>query len=94
MKKKIELININCPSCGTPIVTTYRGRDVKGELLHKCSKCKRYWKVDYTNQKVIWVKGKEDNTQDKEFKLDMSTGKCHPLYLGNIDKALLRREGA
>lgn len=77
MNKEPELVNINCPSCGTPIVTTYKGKDVKGELLHKCGKCKRYWDVDYTKGSVIWIKGKEKNTPIKEFKLDLSTGSCY-----------------
>ena len=96
MKKKTELININCPGCGTPIVTTYtyKGRDVRGELLHKCGKCKRYWNVDYTSRKVLWIKGKENCTPTKEFKLDLSTGDCYPLDTREHDQALLRREGA
>lgn len=92
MKK--ELININCPVCGNPIVTAYKGKDVQGELLHKCGKCKRYWDVNYTNKRVIWVKGKENSTPIKEYRLDLSTGNCYPLYSGKPDKALLRREGA
>lgn len=94
MKKEVELINVNCPVCGNPIVTTYKGRDVKGQLLHKCGKCKRYWDVNYTNKRVRWVKGKENNTPIKEYRLDLETGKCYPLYSGKPDEALLRREGA
>lgn len=94
MIKESELVNIKCPVCGTPIVTVFKKKNVQGEMLHKCCKCKRYWDVDYTNKSVIWDKGKENSTPIKQFKLDLSTGSCYALYIENTDKALLRREGA
>ena len=94
MNKEAELVKIKCPSCGNTIVTAYKGKDVKGELQHKCAKCGRLWDVDYTNESVKWCGGKEKYTPIKEYKLKLSTGSCYPLYTGNMDKALLRREGA
>lgn len=93
MIKKTE-VNINCPTCGTPLTTIFLGKDVKGIFQHKCGKCKRYWKVDYTNQTVAWVKGKEESTSIKEFQLNLATGNSLPFAYENIHKALLRREGA
>lgn len=79
MKNESNLVNIQCPSCGTPIVTTYKGKDVKGALQHKCGKCKRYWDVDYTSKSVNWLKGKEECTPIREFNLDLSSGICTPM---------------
>lgn len=78
MAKITELVNINCPICGNPIVTTYKGKGVKGVLQHKCGKCKRYWNVDYTNKTIVWVKGKENNTSVKDWLLDLSSGNSYP----------------
>jgi C4-type Zn-finger protein len=79
MKNESNLININCPVCGNPIVTAYKDKDVKGELLHKCGQCKRYWDLDYTNKSAKWVKGKENSTPVRYFTLDLSTGNCSPM---------------
>ncbi len=93
MVKKIE-VNIKCPTCGTTMVTAYMGEDIKGILQHKCVKCRRYWNVDYTAKIVIWAKGKEESTSIKEFQLNLATGDSSPFANENINKALLRREGA
>ncbi len=78
MAKKTE-VNIKCSVCGNTIVNKDIDKKVMGELNHKCSKCKRCWCVDYTNEKVTWVKGKKENTPIKEFSLDLSTGNSYPI---------------
>jgi DNA-directed RNA polymerase subunit RPC12/RpoP len=88
MNKK--LINIECPTCGNPIVSKYANGEVTGLLLHKCSRCKRYWDLNYTTGTISWVDGKPDKTPAKNFIVDLSTGKTRPMY----DKALMRRKGA
>ena len=80
MVEKTELINISCPVCGTTMVSTYKGRDIKGILQHKCGKCKRYWNVDYTNRTIIWVKGKEADELVKNWQLNLSTGYSIPIW--------------
>lgn len=69
MDQGTELVNINCPVCGTPIVTAYKEKNVEGILMHKCAKCKRYWNVDYTNKTIDWAKGKESSTPIKNWEL-------------------------
>lgn len=95
MKKEDKnSVNVKCPVCSNTLVTKHKDEEVTGRLLHKCSKCKRYWNVNYTTKIIAWKDGKVDNTPIKKFKLDMATGKCQAIYSGNIEKALLRREGA
>jgi DNA-directed RNA polymerase subunit RPC12/RpoP len=94
MKKNEELINIVCPACANTIVTKYKGKEIIGELQHKCSKCKRYWNLNYTTKTITWKAGKADTTPIKKFELDLFTGISYPLYSENMEKALLRREGA
>jgi transposase-like protein len=94
MKKGKDSVNIKCPACTTTIVTKYKGIEIIGELQHKCSKCKRYWDLNYTTKTITWKAGKADTTLIKKFKLNLLTGISYPIFSENTEKALLRREGA
>jgi transposase-like protein len=93
-KNEEELINILCPACANTIVAKYKGEIVTGKLQHKCRVCKRYWDLNYTTKTITWKGGKADKTPITKFKLDMATGKWQPINSENVEKALLRREGA
>lgn len=84
-----SLVNVKCPMCGTTLVTVEIGEEVKGQFQHKCGKCKRYWRIDYTMKVVTHVQGKVEITPIKKWLLDLKTGESKP----HIHQALLRREG-
>lgn len=78
MSKKMK-VNIKCPKCGIPIVAIFKEHKVQGVLQHKCSKCKRFWNVDYTSRVVLWAHGKEAATLIRRYQLDLATGISLPI---------------
>lgn len=73
-----SLVNVKCPMCGTTLVTVEIGEEVKGPFQHKCGKCKRYWRIDYTKKVVTHVQGKVEITPIKKWLLDLKTGESKP----------------
>ncbi len=74
----IKEINIKCPTCETILTTVNIGEDVKGTFIHKCIRCKRYWKMNYTKDDVFWIRGKDNTTFIKRYKLDKKSGNSTP----------------
>lgn len=74
MVKDNSLINVKCPMCETTLVSVEKCEEVKGPFQHKCGKCKRFWRVDYTTRIVKHVKGKNDSTPIKIWLLNLETG--------------------
>jgi len=78
MAENQSLVNVKCPMCETTLVTVEMGEEVKGPFQHKCGKCKRYWRVDYTKKVVTHVRGKVEKTPIKKWLLDLKTGESKP----------------
>lgn len=72
-------VKIYCPACGTPLVLIFPYGDINCIFQHKCAKCKRYWRVDYKDRDILWLKGKEESTTIKRYRLNLDTGKSLPL---------------
>ncbi len=73
-----NLVNVKCPMCETTLVTVERDEEVRGPFQHKCAKCKRFWRVDYTRKVVTHVKGKPDKTPITKWVLDLKSGDSKP----------------
>jgi len=78
MVEEQGFVNVKCPMCGTTLVTLETGEEVKGPFQHKCAKCKRYWRIDYTQKIVTCVRGKAEHTPIKKWLLDLRTGESRP----------------
>ncbi|GEM_PF-2438031 len=80
MVREQSLVNVKCPMCENTLVTVETGEEVKGPFQHKCGKCKRYWRIDYTRKTVKHVRGKTDATPITEWMLELRTGHSTPIY--------------
>lgn len=81
MVEEQKLVNIKCPMCETTLVTVEMGKKVTGPFQHKCAKCKRFWRIDYTEKIVNHVRGKVNKTPIKKWTLDLMTGDSKPQIL-------------